>query len=137
MRVMVTGGAGYIGSHAVKRLLSDGHEVCVIDNLFRGHSAAIDQLRKLPGDASKRLAFERGDIGDAKENLRAAEEKFKELDAQFQEDLKQLEQSLAADALELEELEVAPRKSDLDVQSVALVWTPWSVDSAGIAEPLF
>ncbi len=41
MNVLVTGGAGYIGSHAVKRLHGDGHRVVVIDNLVRGHRAAV------------------------------------------------------------------------------------------------
>ena len=44
MNVMVTGGAGYIGSHATKRLLADGHEVVVLDNLQRGHRAAFQAL---------------------------------------------------------------------------------------------
>ncbi len=41
MNVLVTGGAGYIGSHAVKRLREAGHTVVVLDNLFRGHLAAV------------------------------------------------------------------------------------------------
>ena len=41
MNVMVTGGAGYIGSHAVKALLAAGHHVVVLDNLERGHEAAV------------------------------------------------------------------------------------------------
>src|SRR5437868_259731 len=41
MNVLVTGGAGYIGSHAVKRLLEGGHRVVAIDNLFRGHAEAV------------------------------------------------------------------------------------------------
>jgi len=41
MNVMVVGGAGYIGSHAVKQLFEAGHSVCVVDNLFRGHLEAI------------------------------------------------------------------------------------------------
>jgi len=41
MRVLVTGGAGYIGSHAVKRLLDGRHDVVVVDNLCRGHRAAV------------------------------------------------------------------------------------------------
>ena len=40
--VLVTGGAGYIGSHAVKELVGAGHEVVVYDNLSAGHRAAAD-----------------------------------------------------------------------------------------------
>lgn len=41
MNVMVTGGAGYIGSHAVKQLIEAGHQVVAIDNLYRGHRQAV------------------------------------------------------------------------------------------------
>lgn len=41
MRVLVTGGAGYIGSVAVERLIDQGYDVTVLDNFFRGHRAAI------------------------------------------------------------------------------------------------
>jgi UDP-glucose 4-epimerase len=39
--VLVTGGAGYIGSHAVRLLLQSGHDVAVLDNLSQGHRAAV------------------------------------------------------------------------------------------------
>ncbi|PKL33743.1 MAG: UDP-glucose 4-epimerase GalE [Planctomycetes bacterium HGW-Planctomycetes-2] len=65
MRVVVTGGAGYIGSHACKRLLEAGHSVVVIDNLVRGHAAAIERLRTLPGVTPDRLVFVEGAVGDA------------------------------------------------------------------------
>lgn len=61
MTVLVTGGAGYIGSHAVQRLLRDGRSVVVIDNLFRGHRGAIDRLQTI---AQGRLHFVPGDVGD-------------------------------------------------------------------------
>jgi len=41
MKVMVTGGAGYIGSHAVRKLRQAGHNVVVLDNLHRGHRQAV------------------------------------------------------------------------------------------------
>ena len=41
MKVMVAGGAGYIGSHAVKQLIEAGHEVVAVDNLYRGHERAV------------------------------------------------------------------------------------------------
>ncbi|NUQ65767.1 MAG: UDP-glucose 4-epimerase GalE [Pirellulales bacterium] len=43
MNVLVTGGAGYIGSHAVKQLVQTGHRVIAIDNLYRGHREAVDR----------------------------------------------------------------------------------------------
>lgn len=63
MTIMVTGGAGYIGSHGVQRLLRDGHRVVAVDNLFRGHRAAIDRLRAT--DARDRLTFVPADVGDS------------------------------------------------------------------------
>lgn len=46
MKVLVTGGAGYIGSHMVKVLLEKGHDVVVVDSLERGFRSSIDERAK-------------------------------------------------------------------------------------------
>ncbi|MGI8420239.1 MAG: UDP-glucose 4-epimerase GalE [Candidatus Levyibacteriota bacterium] len=56
MKILVTGGAGYIGSHMTKVLLDKGHEVVVADNLERGFQEAIDM----------RATFSNGDLRDKK-----------------------------------------------------------------------
>ncbi|RYF45202.1 MAG: UDP-glucose 4-epimerase, partial [Cytophagaceae bacterium] len=63
-KILVTGGAGYIGSHAVRHLLDSGHEVTVLDNLSHGHAAAVDPRAKLVKGST-------GDSELVKETLRA------------------------------------------------------------------
>jgi UDP-glucuronate decarboxylase len=45
MRTLVTGGAGFLGSHLCERLLADGHEVICLDNFFTGNHSNIEHLR--------------------------------------------------------------------------------------------
>ncbi len=59
MRILVTGGAGFLGSHLCDRLLADGHEVVCIDNLFTGRKQNIAHLL-----AHERFEFVRHDIID-------------------------------------------------------------------------
>ena len=47
MRVLITGAAGYIGSHTLLRVLGDDHEVCVIDNFSNSHPDALARVGRL------------------------------------------------------------------------------------------
>src|SRR5438093_6841373 len=53
MRILVTGGAGYIGSHAVRLFLARGHDVWVYDNLCYGHRAAVPAERLIVADLAE------------------------------------------------------------------------------------
>ncbi|MBS7646635.1 SDR family NAD(P)-dependent oxidoreductase [Candidatus Bathyarchaeota archaeon] len=60
MRVLVTGGAGFIGSHTVDSLLAEGFEVVVLDSL---RSGSLDNVRRHFGGAG--FHFVKGDVRDA------------------------------------------------------------------------
>src|SRR6185295_6653606 len=64
MRVLVTGGAGYIGSVVTEELLNDGHEVVVYDSLYKGHRGAVDPRAK----------FVAGDLADLERVTRTLRE---------------------------------------------------------------
>ena len=61
MKVLVTGGAGYIGSHTTVELLNAGHEVVCVDNLMNSKYEAVKRVEKITG---KKVKFYEGDIRD-------------------------------------------------------------------------
>lgn len=63
MRVLVAGGAGYIGSHTCLELLRSGHDVWVVDSLYNGHVEALKRVERLAG---RSIQFSQCDVRDAK-----------------------------------------------------------------------
>ena len=60
--ILVTGGAGYIGSHTVVELLEQGHSVVVLDNLVNSNAEVLNRIEKITG---KSPVFVQGDVRDA------------------------------------------------------------------------
>ena len=71
MTVLVTGGAGYIGSHAVKALTSAGYRVVVYDNLSAGHREAVRDA-VLIEDACRGVDVPQGNVDRALAEMEAA-----------------------------------------------------------------
>jgi UDP-glucose 4-epimerase len=65
MKILITGGAGFIGSNLTKRLLNDGHEVVVLDSLLRGN--------KLDEETIEKITFFHADVRDYETVLKASE----------------------------------------------------------------
>lgn len=73
MRILVTGGAGYIGSHTCIVLLQQGHEVVIVDNLCNSKPVAVQRIQELSG---RKAAFYQYDLRD-EEHLRQVFQKEK------------------------------------------------------------
>ncbi|MDD5842291.1 MAG: SDR family NAD(P)-dependent oxidoreductase, partial [Solobacterium sp.] len=61
MKILVTGGTGYIGSHTCVELIKDGNEVVIVDNLYNSSASVVDRIETIAG---KRPVFYNVDILD-------------------------------------------------------------------------
>ena len=61
MRILLTGGAGFIGSHTAVEMVQSGHEVVIYDNFYNSDASVLNRLEKILG---KRVPFEEGDVRD-------------------------------------------------------------------------
>ncbi|MCP4005481.1 MAG: DUF87 domain-containing protein [bacterium] len=84
-----------------------------------------------------RISREAGDVERAKELLEELRRKLDELEEEFADATATVAENVDPATLPLQERLIRPRKADLLIERVALVWTPWSVTSEGIAERLF
>jgi hypothetical protein len=115
-----------IGSSVLGAIL--GRKLASRSNANRAGSAAR---------SAGRATREKQDIQRAEQDLAAAKQQFEELDREFRAELERLQQSHVAERAVLEEIVIRPRKGDIAIEPLRLAWTPWRLDDAGRAEPLF
>jgi hypothetical protein len=84
-----------------------------------------------------RAARERGDVARAQAKVEGLRQQLAELEQEFEDAVEKLHSDVDDAALTREELAVRPRKTDLSIDRIALVWRPWRVGDDGIAEPDF
>ncbi|MCA9140688.1 MAG: ATP-binding protein [Planctomycetales bacterium] len=84
-----------------------------------------------------RASQQKDDIRRAENALEKLHEDIQELEDELRDEIERLAEECDIDKIELETTEIPPRKSDLKTEDVVVLWTPWQVDSSGIATPLF
>jgi Helicase HerA, central domain len=83
---------------------------------------------------ASRIARERQDVSDASGGVEALQERLSSLEAELKGETDAIGADLAPDKLRLEEVLVQPKKSEINVSGVTLVWLPWIVRPDGISE---
>ena len=87
--------------------------------------------------AAGRVSKEKADIGRAEDDLEAAIQKYEDLEADFTQDMDDLDDKLTVDEMDFEELRVPPRKSDISIEQFGVCWMPFVVDESGDEEPAY
>jgi hypothetical protein len=83
-----------------------------------------------------RASREKEDISRAMGELEAQQEKLMEMEREFEQEAEAIREATDPSSLELKKVDLRPRKSDIAIDRLALVWTPWSVDPEGVATPI-
>jgi hypothetical protein len=112
-------GASILGAFMGRKALS-------VTNVNRATAAAR---------SATRIGRESGDVERADENLESVRQQRAELQQQFEADTAALETSLDVSALSLRKTQVSPRKSDIAVGEIAVVWAPWRTGADGFPAP--
>ena len=84
-----------------------------------------------------RAADQKADVRRAKADLDALEDDLRELEGDLEEAIDEARDRFDEDRLKVEPYEVKPRKSDITVEEIGLVWLPWTLDEDGGAEPAY
>jgi hypothetical protein len=108
----------------------------VLGAIFGRKLASVTNANRAAAAMKKasKIGAERQDVANAEENVQAVQKKLADMDAEFQAETTELQQKFDPAALEVEELAIQPRKTDIAIGRVTLCWTPWVTDGAGLPQ---
>lgn len=111
----------------------------VLGALFGRKLASATNMNKAVTSvrSATRVMKDREDIGMANETVESVQQRWADLDAQFQKEAAQLMAGASPDTFQLEEISIAPKKTNITVTQLSLAWAPWIVDGLGNAKPGF
>ncbi len=101
-----------------------------------GSRANVSKTSTAMQGATK-AAQQRADVQRAEETMRQLQVDLDDLNQEIKIALDEVAQKFDVASIELEEIAVPPRKSDLKTRPIVLLWTPWQIDDQGIASPLY
>ncbi|MFO1019657.1 MAG: ATP-binding protein [Planctomycetales bacterium] len=84
--------------------------------------------------AATKVAKEREDVGYAQENVQAIEQREADLNAEMEAEVAKLQDGVQPQSLVVETVEIAPKKSEITINRLAIAWTPWKRSSDGTIE---
>ena len=105
-----------------------GRKTLSVTNMNRAGSAVR---------AATRVGRESGDVDRADDNLEVIRQQHADLQRQFEADTAALERSLDVSTISFRSVQVTPRKSDIAVGEVAIVWAPWRTGADGFPAPAY
>ena len=105
-----------------------GRKLTSITNVQRASTSAR---------SAGRVLSEHADVTRAEEDLAKCQNDMKELEEKLSDEIEAIKTEYPVDSIELESIPLRPKKADLSIAKIVLVWTPWHLDVAGTAEPLF
>ena len=115
-------------------MISAGSSIigALLGGFLGGRRTSASTVARGVGYASQQNA----DVKQAEDALQLLARDKDELRDELERDLDQLQSEYDPRNIELESLEIPPRKSDLKADDPIILWTPWQIDSTGIASPL-
>jgi hypothetical protein len=119
MQSIFSVGASLMGAFTGRKLASSAN-INKASSAFRGVSRSMQQ---------------QGDVGRAKDTVEAYKQQLDELNTQFKEESDAFENKIDPAAESLEKVDIKPKKTDIDVQLISLVWTPYRTDTQGKLSP--